>query len=346
DPPIFTKGADQTVNEDSGAATVAGWATGILPGPATATDESGQVLTFTVTNDNNTLFSVQPAVAPNGDLSFTPAGNLFGTAVVTVTLQDNGGGDDTSAPQSFSITVNSVNDAPTFTPGPDQVVGEDSGTHTIPGWATGMSAGPANESGQNLTFLVSTNNANLLQSLPTIDPVTGDLVFTTKPDANGLALITVRLQDDGGVLNGGSDTSDPQQFLIQVNAVNDPPTVTDITMTGAQDANLTFTDSDFIFHFNDVDADSLTDVKITTLPVTGTLYLTGTTPITITAGQIIPVADLGKLVYVPAAGWFGADSFSWNGSDGSLYAITDAQVNITISQTTYTVFLPLVIKSP
>ena len=45
---------------------------------------------------------------------------------VTVPLQDNGGtangGVDTSAPQTFTITVTAVNDAPSFTKGADQTV--------------------------------------------------------------------------------------------------------------------------------------------------------------------------------------------------------------------------------
>ena len=46
-----------------------------------------------------------------------------GTANVTVTLKDDGGtvngGADTSPPQTFKIAVNFVNDAPSFTAGPD-----------------------------------------------------------------------------------------------------------------------------------------------------------------------------------------------------------------------------------
>ena len=91
DPPSFTKGADQTVNEDAGAQTVPGWATAMSAGPS---DESGQTLSFNVSNDNNPLFSVQPAVAANGTLSYTPAANANGSATVTVSLSDNGGGSE------------------------------------------------------------------------------------------------------------------------------------------------------------------------------------------------------------------------------------------------------------
>ncbi|MGC9395308.1 MAG: tandem-95 repeat protein, partial [Anaerolineae bacterium] len=115
DAPSFTKGADQTVAEDSGQHVVANWATDILPGPATATDEAGQVLTFTLTSADGTLFSQPPTVDAAGTLTFTPAADAFGSTVVTATLQDSGGtangGVDASA-QTFAITVTNVNDAP------------------------------------------------------------------------------------------------------------------------------------------------------------------------------------------------------------------------------------------
>jgi hypothetical protein len=62
-----------------------------------------------VSNNNPALFSVQPAVAANGTLTFTPALNAAGSALVSVQVHDNGGtangGVDTSAAQTFVISV-------------------------------------------------------------------------------------------------------------------------------------------------------------------------------------------------------------------------------------------------
>ena len=88
DTPGFTKGADQTVNEDASAQSVAAWATGIIAGPA---NESGQTVNFLVSNNNNGLFSAQPAIAANGTLTYTPAANANGSTTVTVQLHDDGG---------------------------------------------------------------------------------------------------------------------------------------------------------------------------------------------------------------------------------------------------------------
>jgi hypothetical protein len=108
DPPSFKAGADVTVNEDSGAGSFNG-ATSISAGPA---DEDGQTVSFVVSNDNNALFSVQPAISPSGTLTFTPKADAFGSATVTVYLMDSGGiangGDDTSPTQTFTITVTGV----------------------------------------------------------------------------------------------------------------------------------------------------------------------------------------------------------------------------------------------
>ncbi|HQO33529.1 MAG TPA: Ig-like domain-containing protein, partial [bacterium] len=116
DSPSFIKGADQAIQENAGPQTVAGWATGITTGPA---DESGQSVLFLVTNDNNGLFSVQPSISPDGTLSYTPAPNVFGHAMVTVQLRDNGGtengGVDTSGSQTFGITVYESEKTPTPT---------------------------------------------------------------------------------------------------------------------------------------------------------------------------------------------------------------------------------------
>src|SRR6185436_13699303 len=198
DAPSFTKGPNQTVNEDAAAQAIANWATNISVGPA---NESGQVPTFMVTgNTNPGLFSVAPAISGNGTLSYTPAANANGLATITIVLKDDGGtangGQDTSAPQTFTITVNAVNDVPSFTKGPDQTVNEDASTQALP-WATNISAGPSNESGQQLTFMVTGNtNPALFSNAPAVSS-NGILSYTPAADANGSANITLVITDDG-----------------------------------------------------------------------------------------------------------------------------------------------------
>src|SRR5215216_594355 len=133
DAPSFTKGPDQTKDEDAGAQTVDGWATAISAGP----NESGQTVDFQVTNDNNGLFAAggQPSVTPKGTLTYAPAADKNGSATVTVKAKDSGGtengGVDESGEQTFKINVAAVNDAPGFQKGVNQKVNEDSGAQTV-----------------------------------------------------------------------------------------------------------------------------------------------------------------------------------------------------------------------
>ena len=137
-------------------------------------------------------------------------------------MHDNGGvangGVDTSAPQTFVIAVTAVNDAPVFAKGADQTVLAYSGQRTVNGWATNISAGPPDESGQGLDFIVTTDNKGLFSALPTIDVATGNLTFTPAPNTVGVATVSIQLHDDGGTDNGGVDTSAVQTFTIAVTA--------------------------------------------------------------------------------------------------------------------------------
>ncbi len=94
-----------TIAGGTGGSTTPSFASNISLGPA---DESSQTISFTVTNNNNSLFTVQPAITPNGALSFTP-GTTAGMATVSVTAVDNGGtvngGINTSNTLKFTITI-------------------------------------------------------------------------------------------------------------------------------------------------------------------------------------------------------------------------------------------------
>ncbi len=118
DKPTYIAANPPAVSEDAGAQSVAGWVTSFNPGPA---NESAQtVLGYTVSSVSNpSLFSADPSVGINGTLTYKPAANASGTSTFQVRVQDSGGvalsGIDLSDPQTFTITVNAVNDAPVIT---------------------------------------------------------------------------------------------------------------------------------------------------------------------------------------------------------------------------------------
>ena len=216
DIPGFGAGSNQAMLEDGGAQLVGGWATAVSPGPP---NETSQSVTFTANADNPALFAVQPAVAPDGKLTYAPAADANGSATVTVIAHDDGGtangGIDDSPPSTFTVTVGPVNDAPSFTAGPDQTVLSLAGAQTVPGWATSILSGPGDESLQSVTFSVTNDNPGLFAAQPVIAP-NGGLTYTPNLLAIGTATVTVRVTDNGGTANGGIDTSPPQTFTITI----------------------------------------------------------------------------------------------------------------------------------
>jgi hypothetical protein len=317
DAPSFTAANPPTVNEDAGAQTVPAWAT-FSPGP---TNESGQtVVSYTVSNVSNpALFSAPPTVSVGGALNYTPAANANGTSTFGVTVNDSGGtangGVDTSTVQAFTITVNAVNDVPSFTKGLNQTVLEDAGPQTVANWATVISAGPANESAQILNFNITGNtNAGLFSAGPTV-AANGTLSYTPAVNANGSATITLALHDNGGTADGGVDTSASQTFTINLTAVDDPPVAVNDAATVNEDAGANAIN----VLANDTDIDGgPKSVASVVQPAHGAVVITG--------------GGTG-LSYQPAANYCNSlnasplDSFTYTLAPGS----SSATVNVTVS---------------
>ena len=294
DAPSFTIGPGQAILEDAGQQTVIDWASNISPGPA---DESGQVLTFIVSNDNPALFSVPPSINANGDLAYTAATDQFGNATVTVMLTDDGGtangGVDRSVAQTFEIYVASVNDQPSFVPGSNQTVLAGAADYTVAGWATDISAGPSNESSQEVTFNVTNDNNALFSAQPTIN-VGGALSFSINDGLSGNARVSVVLSDNGGTPNGGIDTSDEIMFMIEVGKIPQAITFSAIAdrRVGQDPVALVATGGG---------SGLPVTFSINTIPASGVATLVGGVVIIEGAGMVnVTASQEGNEVYAPA----------------------------------------------
>jgi CSLREA domain-containing protein len=262
-----------------------------------------------------TATSSNPALVPDANISITgngpgrtvqitPVANLSGVSDITINLN---GSNEGTVSRTFGLTVRSVNDAPSFTKGGDQTVLEDAGPQTFTSWATAISAGPG-ESTQSLSFLVTGNtNPGLFSSAPVVSP-DGTLTYTPAPNANGSAVVTVTLKDNGGTANGGQDTSLAQTFNIGVTAVNDPPTANGQTVTVDEDTPKLIT-----LDGSDVDGDALI-FRIVLAPLHGNLSGAG-----------------ASRTYTPAADFNGSDSFTYRVIDTSGVESAPATVNISVA---------------
>lgn len=184
------------INEDASVQTVN--LTGI--GPGGGTYENAQTLTVTATSSNTSLIP-NPTVSyssPNatGSLSFTPVADAFGTATITVTVNDGQAASNTSS-QTFTVTVNAVNDPPTLSAiSNPAAISANSPQQTVS--LTGISSGPANEAAQTITVSAVSSNTSLIPN-PTVSYTspnsTGSLSYTPVAGAAGSATITVSIND-------------------------------------------------------------------------------------------------------------------------------------------------------
>jgi hypothetical protein len=193
---------------DEDATLTVNAATGVLNGD---TDPNGDPLTA--------VLEIGPAHAGNfslaadGSFSYAPAPDFNGSDSFTYHASD---GSLSSGTATVTITVDPVNDAPSFVPGGSVSVNAADGA-VSQAWATGMSAGPPDEAGQTLSFNTSVDllGALLFSVQPSI-AADGTLTFTPN-GGTGTATVTVTIRDDGGTANGGVNTSAPQTFTITLN---------------------------------------------------------------------------------------------------------------------------------
>jgi hypothetical protein len=204
----------------------------------------------------------------DGTVTFTPTLNFNGAASFTYKATDSSLLSNTA---TVTVNVAAVNDAPSFAKGADITVNATAGSQTVVGWATAISAGPLNEAGQALNFIVTNNNSALFSAQPAISP-TGTLTYTPALNASGVATVTVKIHDDGGQLYGGVDTSAPVNFTITVKAAYGIVPVKSLTLpptgvTFKPSSTGTLVDVEWRFTINGIvvnsSADSLPSVTIT-----------------------------------------------------------------------------------
>ncbi len=226
-----------SVNEDSLPITIN------LSGITAGLDEN-QPLEISVTTNNPALIvSSAPqyqSSATTGTIQLTLAPNQSGQATITVKVTDGGldgdiftTADNASVQQTFTFTVNPLNDLPTLDPIPTLLlVGQNPVNQTFN--LTGITAGGGES--QPLSVAATTDNPQLIQNL-TIDYSSGNSTATVHfatsqaaPNVNGQIVFTVT---DGGLDNNlataGDNLSTSRSIVILVISgavINHVPTFT------------------------------------------------------------------------------------------------------------------------
>ncbi len=240
-----------SVNEDADASIT-----------LSATDANNDTLTYSVvTQPTNGSVAITGAMA-----TYTPNDHYNGSDSFTYKAND-GAADSNTA--SATVTVNSVNDAPSFTAGGDQATVMSAGEQTVAGWATDISAGPANEASQTVSFQVTPADASLFSAGPA---VSADGVLTYTPAGTpGTTTVNVVIMDNGGTANSGVDASAAQTFSIVIadnTALDDDALPTEFKLEGAYPNPFNPTTT---IQF---DLPSTADVRVQVVDLTGRTVLT------------------------------------------------------------------------
>ncbi len=253
--------------------------------------------------------STGTASVVGGRLRYQPAADANGIDTVTYRVCEA----DRCDTALVTVTVTPRNDPPRFNGGAGVNVPEDNGPTSIAAWATAIAPGPSNESAQNVGFTVAVDRPTLFAALPAVTS-TGTLTFTPAANANGVATITVTAVDDGGIADGGNDTSAERTATITLTPVNDPVVAVDDAATVAEDTAAGVT-VDVLANDTDADADPLSVFAIDTAAITE-----GT------------VTDLGggSINYTPEPDFNGTETFSYTVTDGNGSTDT-ATVTITVT---------------
>ncbi|AFM24557.1 tandem-95 repeat protein [Desulfomonile tiedjei] len=261
-----------------------------------------------------------------GTVTFTNTPNSNGWAEIQIIGSD---GQYTTS-QTFTFTVNPVNDAPVAVD--NSVTTQEDTSHIFITAEFGFSDVDARDQLQAVQItslptaghlLLNGSDVALNQIISIADINAGNLTFMPDTGANGADYAHFQFKvSDGTVFSTAA-----YLMTINVSSVNNVPTGADNTIVMQEDTSHAFMAGEF--GFSDVDTgDQLQAVRITSLPTAGHLLLNGTDVI---LNQIISIADInaGNLTFSPApdANGTGYASFQFKVSDGivfsnSAYAMT------------------------
>ena len=270
-----------------------------------ATDPESDTLTYSIASlpakgklyaINNGIKGIQITAAgaiPGNKVIFTPNAGEYGEPCTTFTFKAKDGKLDSNV-CTQTINVKHINHAPqanNSTPN-----GFEDTDLMIPLSASDLDNDP-------LTYKITTLPAK--GSLYKYsNGIRGDQITTANSDAGGNIVIFVPLLNESGnnytsfqfTVFDNTAISNTGTVTITITSVNDPPVVTDATVTGNEDTDLTIT-----FTGTDIENNALT-YSIVTLPAKGKLFAVSggvkgdeiTAPAAISGNQVIFTPDLNE----------------------------------------------------
>ena len=269
-------------------------------------------------NDGTTDTAISGATSATYILTQGDVGEMI---TLTVSYTDGGSTDEslTSAPTAAVAAASTPNNPPTGLP----II---SGTATEGETLTADTSGITDADGPDpLSFTYQWNRNDGTTDTP-ISGATSASYTLTQGDVGEMITLTVSYTDGGST--DESLTSAPTAAVAAI-STNNPPTTTGLTVSTNEDTAYPFTAANF--NFTDADmSDMLEQVRIDTLPAStsGSLTLGGAV---VNVAQVIAVANIPTLVYIPVTNVNGDATFTFSVSDGTDFSTTPATATITVN---------------
>ncbi len=301
--PVAPVAADDTAATVLGTALVLDVAADLLANDSDADGDPLSLAGFTQPASGSVVDS------GDGTLTYTPAAGFIGSDSFTYTVSD-GGLTDTA-----TVTIEVIDAANTAPAAGDDTVTTDEDTAAVITVA-GLLANDGDGDGDALTLAGVTQPAHgttVIDDNGTPDDAADDtVVYTPAADFHGSDAFTYTVADG----RGGSATA---TVAVTVTPVNDAPLAQDDTAATTADTALVLAGADLLANDSDADGDALTLAGVTQ-PAHGTAAIDDN-------GTPDDAAD-DRIVYTPAAGFTGSDSFTYTVSDGT--ATDSATVAVTV----------------
>ncbi len=259
-----------------------------------------------------------------GKLTYTPPADANGNPYATFTFKVSDGVAESNSAYTLTVNVTAVNDAPVVANALDNQTATAGRpfTYVIPEDAF------SDSDSDPLRYSATQDDGSALPAWLTFSPASRTFEGTPGSGDAGNLTLKVTAKDR----NGASALSVADTFELNVVdnvQANTAPTGADGTVSTAEDSAYTFQAGDFRFADTDP-GDTLSSVRVVTLPASGALALNGAA---VTANDVVPAAQLGGLVFTPAANTNGNAyaTFTFKVSDGvtESNSATTLTVNVT-----------------
>lgn len=291
DAPVLSNIGDQSTDEDNT----------LIDRTVTFTDpETTDSHTITVVSGNaNVIVENLNGDESGANYDLVPAADWNGFAQITVTVTDDGTGalDDF---ETYTLTVNPVNDAPVLSEIGNQFTFEDNAL-------TGLSVDFADpDAGSTHTIAVVSLESNV--AVQSLNGNTSGSTYDLVPAANwiGTAQITVTVTEDGP---GG--LSDTEIYALEVGSINDAPVLIEI---GDQSVDEDISLTGLSVVFSDLDP---TDEHVITVVSSET---------DVSIANLIGNTTNSTYDLVPAADWNGTAQITVTVTDDGTGNLTDTEI--------------------